>query len=157
MSLESSTTPAVRAGVAGQVLKVFVWLENLRMDALLILMRIIVGAVFFMSAQTKVDGFTIKDSTFFLFEHEYGLPLVSPILAAWLATIAEHLFPLMLWLGLGTRFAALGLAVMTLTIQLFVYPHAWVTHGLWLSSLLVLVLQGPGRLSLDQLIRSRIA
>ncbi|MDH2296497.1 DoxX family protein [Cobetia sp. 29-18-1] len=157
MSLESSTTPAVRTGVAGQVLKVFVWLENLRMDAVLILMRIIVGAVFFMSAQTKVDGFSIKDSTFFLFEHEYALPLVSPILAAWLATIAEHLFPLMLWLGLGTRFAALGLAVMTLTIQLFVYPHAWVTHGLWLSSLLVLVLQGPGRLSLDQLIRSRIA
>ena len=63
----------------------------------------------------------------------------------------------MLWLGLGTRFAALGLALMTLTIQLFVYPEAWVTHGLWLSSLLVLVLQGPGRLSLDQLIRSRIA
>ncbi|WP_288987481.1 DoxX family protein [uncultured Cobetia sp.] len=157
MSLESSTTPAVRTGVAGQVLKVFVWLENLRMDALLILMRTIVGAVFFMSAQTKVDGFSIKESTFFLFEYEYGLPLVSPVLAAWLATIAEHLFPLMLWLGLGTRFAALGLAVMTLTIQLFVYPHAWVTHGLWLSSLLVLVLQGPGRLSLDQLIRSRIA
>ncbi|MBS4152884.1 DoxX family protein [Cobetia sp. MC34] len=159
MSLESSTTPAVRTGVAGQVLKVFVWLENLRMDALLILMRIIVGAVFFMSAQTKVDGFSIKESTFFLFEHEYALPLVSPILAAWLATIAEHLFPLMLWLGLGTRFAALGLglALMTLTIQLFVYPQAWVTHGLWLSSLLVLVLQGPGRLSLDQLIRSRIA
>ena len=157
MSLESSTTPAVRAGVTGQVLKVFVWLENLRMDAVLILMRVIVGAVFFMSAQTKVDGFSIKDSTFFLFEHEYALPLVSPILAAWLATIAEHLFPLMLWLGLGARFAALGLALMTLTIQLFVYPEAWVTHGLWLSSLLVLVLQGPGRLSLDQLIRSRIA
>ena len=65
MSLESSTTPAVRTGVAGQVLKVFVWLENLRMDAVLILMRIVVGAVFFMSAQTKVDGFSIKDNFYF--------------------------------------------------------------------------------------------
>ncbi|WP_176502942.1 DoxX family protein [Cobetia sp. 5-11-6-3] len=157
MSLESSTTPAVRTGVAGQVLNVFVWLENLRMDAVLILMRIVIGAVFFMSAQTKVDGFALKESTFFLFEHEYALPLVPPVLAAYLATIAEHLFPLMLWLGLGSRLAALGLAGMTLTIQLFVYPEAWVTHGLWLSSLLVLVLQGPGRLSLDHLIRSRIA
>ncbi len=157
MSLESSTTPAVRTGVAGQVLNVFVWLENLRMDAVLVLMRIVIGAVFFMSAQTKVDGFALKESTFFLFEYEYALPLVPPVLAAYLATIAEHLFPLMLWLGLGSRLAALGLAGMTLTIQLFVYPEAWVTHGLWLSSLLVLVLQGPGRLSLDHLIRSRIA
>jgi putative oxidoreductase len=157
MSLESSATPAVRTGVAGQVLNVFVWLENLRMDAVLILMRIVIGAVFFMSAQTKVDGFALKESTFFLFEYEYALPLVPPVLAAYLATIAEHLFPLMLWLGLGSRLAALGLAGMTLTIQLFVYPEAWVTHGLWLSSLLVLVLQGPGRLSLDHLIRSRIA
>lgn len=157
MSLESSTTPAVRTGVAGQVLNAFVWLENLRMDAVLILMRIVIGAVFFMSAQTKVDGFALKESTFFLFEYEYALPLVPPVLAAYLATIAEHLFPLMLWLGLGSRLAALGLAGMTLTIQLFVYPEAWVTHGLWLSSLLVLVLQGPGRLSLDHLIRSRIA
>ena len=157
MSLESSTTPAVRTGVAGQVLNVFVWLENLRMDAVLILMRIVIGAVFFMSAQTKVDGFALKESSFFLFEYEYALPLVPPVLAAYLATIAEHLFPLMLWLGLGSRLAALGLAGMTLTIQLFVYPEAWVTHGLWLSSLLVLVLQGPGRLSLDHLIRSRIA
>ncbi|WP_158772548.1 DoxX family protein [Cobetia sp. L2A1] len=155
MSLESSSTPVVHTGIAGQLLNVFRWLENLRMDVVLILMRIVVGAVFFMSAQTKVDGFALKESTFFLFEYEYALPLVSPVLAAYLATFAEHFFPLMLWLGLGSRFAALGLAVMTLTIQLFVYPEAWVTHGLWLASLLVLVLQGPGRLSLDHLIRAR--
>lgn len=158
MSLESSSASSIsssRSGIAGKLLSVFVWLENLRMDAVLILMRIVIGAVFFMSAQTKVDGFALKESTFFLFEHEYALPLVSPVLAAYLATFAEHFFPLMLWLGLGSRFAALGLAVMTLTIQLFVYPDAWVTHGLWMSSLLVLVLQGPGRLSLDHLIRAR--
>lgn len=158
MSLESSSassTSSSRSGIAGKLLDVFVWLENLRMDAVLILMRIVIGAVFFMSAQTKVDGFALKESTFFLFEYEYALPLVSPVLAAYLATFAEHFFPLMLWLGLGSRFAALGLAVMTLTIQLFVYPDAWVTHGLWMSSLLVLVLQGPGRLSLDHLIRKR--
>ncbi|WP_248623733.1 hypothetical protein [Cobetia crustatorum] len=59
MSLESSSASSIsssRSGIAGKLLSVFVWLENLRMDAVLILMRIVIGAVFFMSAQTKVDA-----------------------------------------------------------------------------------------------------
>jgi putative oxidoreductase len=59
----------------------------------------------------------------------------------------------LLILGLFSRLSAVGLLVMTLVIQLFVFPAAWVTHGLWAAALLVVVAQGPGRLSLDWLLR----
>ncbi|MGQ7245893.1 DoxX family protein [Halomonas sp. V046] len=127
-------------------------LERLSLDVVLTLMRLVLGTVFFMSALTKIDGFGLADSTFFLFEHEYALPLISPVLAAYLATLAEFSLSLLLWAGLATRLAAFGLTLMTLVIQTFVYPEAWVTHGLWAASLLTLVLRGPGRLSLDQLL-----
>jgi putative oxidoreductase len=67
-----------------------------------------------------------------------------------LATIAEHVLPVLLVLGLLTRLSALGLLVMTLVIQVFVFPEAWVTHGLWATALLLLVARGPGRLSIDR-------
>jgi putative oxidoreductase len=54
-------------------------------------------------------------------------------------------------LGLGTRFAALGLLVMTAVIQFLVYPGAYPTHGVWAAVLLWLMARGPGRLSLDYL------
>ena len=75
-----------------------------------------------------------------------------PVLAAYLATLTEFSLSLLLWTGLATRLAAMGLLVMTLAIQTFVYPDAWVTHGLWAGGLLTLLLRGPGRLSLDQLL-----
>jgi putative oxidoreductase len=66
------------------------------------------------------------------------------------ATWSEHLLPLLLLLGLGTRLAALGLLGMTLVIQLFVYPDAWPTHLTWAVALLYLVGRGPGALALDR-------
>ncbi len=114
--------------------------------------RIFPAAVFWLSGRTKVDGFTIKDSTYFLFEHEYALPIIPSALAAWLGTFAEHLFPVLLVLGLFTRFSALALLAMTLVIQFFVYPSAWPTHGLWAACFLVLIARGPGRLSLDSVL-----
>lgn len=117
--------------------------------------RIAAAAVFWKSARLKVDGFTIKDSTYFLFEHEYALPLIPSDWAAVMATIAEHVFPVMLVIGLGTRFGALGLLAMTLVIQTFVYPGAWVTHLLWATALLYLIVRGPGPFSLDHLIARR--
>ncbi|MBN8412254.1 DoxX family protein [Halomonas litopenaei] len=128
------------------------WLDHRSLDLVLVLMRLVVGTVFFQSALTKVDGVGLADSTFFLFEHEYALPLISPVLAAYLATLAEFSLSLLLWAGLATRLAATGLLIMTLVIQTFVYPEAWVTHGLWAASLATLVLRGAGRLSLDTLL-----
>lgn len=118
--------------------------------------RLSIAAVFWQSGQTKVDGVMLNDAAIFLFENEYKLPLVDPTIAATLAAISEHLFPILLFLGLGSRLAALALLGMTLVIQLFVYPGAWPTHGTWAACLLLIVAQGPGIISLDHLIAGRL-
>ncbi|WP_019448814.1 DoxX family protein [Cupriavidus sp. BIS7] len=121
-------------------------------DSLLALLaRLAIASVFFLSGRTKVTGLlTIKDSTYSLFEQEYKLPLVSPELAAHLAAYAEHLFPVLLVLGLFTRSAALALLGMTLVIEIFVYPDAWPTHLTWAALQLFLIGRGAGALSLDR-------
>ncbi len=122
-------------------------------DVVTLALRIFPAMVFFQSGRTKVDGlFSIKDSTWFLFEHEYALPIIPSNLAAVLGTTAEHVLPILLILGLFTRFAALGLLGMTAVIEIFVYPDAWITHGLWAAALLALIAFGPGRLSLDRVL-----
>ncbi|PCG07895.1 DoxX family protein [Sphingomonas ginsenosidimutans] len=129
-------------------------LRSVLPDALLLLIaRLAIAAIFFLSGRTKVEGLlTITDGTYELFRSEYALPIVSPEVAAIAATGAEHLFPILLVLGLGTRFAALALIGMTLVIQLFVYPDAWPTHLTWLAILLPLVAHGGGDCALDRLI-----
>lgn len=117
-----------------------------------LLLRLFPAAVFFASARTKVEGLRITEATYVLFEYEYALPLIPSHWAAVLATLAEHVLPVLLVLGLATRGAALALLVMTLVIQTFVYPEAWVTHGLWAACCLGLIAAGPGRLSLDHLL-----
>ena len=121
-------------------------------DALLALVaRFAVAGIFFMSGRTKVDGLlTIKDSTYYLFSEEYKLPLIPPEVAAQMATYAEHLFPILLVLGLFTRLSALALLGMTAVIQLFVYPDAWVTHLSWAALLLLLIGRGAGTVSIDR-------
>lgn len=125
-------------------------------SVLLLVQRLGIAAIFFLSGRTKVEGwFTISDSAYELFRTEYaGVPL-PPELAAIMATTAEHLFPVLLVLGLSTRLSALALLGMTLTIQIFVYPDAWPTHLSWAGLLLPLIAMGGGRLSLDQLLTRR--
>ena len=124
----------------------------LPLSLILLVQRLGIAAVFFMSGRTKVDGLlTVNDSAFELFRYEYALPLVSPETAAYAATYSEHLFPLFLALGLFTRFSATALLVMTLVIQVFVYPDAWPTHLSWAGLLLPLVAFGGGKLSVDRL------
>lgn len=131
--------------------------------------RFSIAAVFWKSGQTKIEGLAIDlidgtlelgvphlaASTVFLFKSEYHVPLLSPEVAAHMAAFAEHLFPVLILLGLATRFSALALLAMTLTIQLFVYPDAYPTHGTWAAILLYLMATGPGRLSIDHLIARR--
>jgi putative oxidoreductase len=125
-------------------------------DLLLLLMRLGIAPVFFLSGRTKVEGwFTLTDATFDLFRTEYALPLLPPVLAAWMATIAEHLFSTLLVLGLGTRIAAAGLLGMTATIEIFVYPDAWSTHLSWAALLIPLILRGGGRFALDRFVGRR--
>ncbi|MBB4613009.1 DoxX family protein [Novosphingobium taihuense] len=128
-------------------------------SVLLLVMRLGIASVFFLSGRTKVEGLlTITDSTYYLFETDYALPLVPPQIAAHAATYAEHILPILLVIGLGSRFAALGLLGMTTVIEVFVYPDAWSTHLSWAGLLLPVIAKGAGAFSVDALIaRNRAA
>jgi putative oxidoreductase len=126
----------------------------LPLDLVLLVQRLGIAAIFFLSGRTKVDGFlTVNETAVELFRYEYALPVISPELAAHAATYGEHFFPLLLVLGLFTRFAALALLGMTAVIQIFVYPDAWPTHLSWAGLLLPLIAMGGGRLGLDRALR----
>jgi putative oxidoreductase len=129
-------------------------LEAFPLSIIQLAMRIAVGAVFFNSGLLKIRSweFAIK-----LFEDEYKVPLLDPVLVARLATFAELTFPILLFVGLATRLATLPLLGMIVVIQIFVYPQAWTEHVLWASILLFLLTRGPGPLSLDHLIERRLA
>jgi putative oxidoreductase len=121
---------------------------------LLLVQRLGIAAVFFMSGRTKVDGLlTVNGTAFELFRTDYALPLVKPEIAAYAATYSEHLFPILLVLGLFTRFAALALLIMTSIIEIFVYPDAWPTHLSWAGLMLPLIALGGGKFSLDRVLK----
>jgi putative oxidoreductase len=130
------------------------WLARFPLALIQLAMRIAVGAVFFKSGLLKINSweFAIK-----LFEDEYKVPFIDPVLAARLATFNELTVPILLFVGLATRLATLPLLGMILVIQIFVYPNAWVDHLLWGSILVFLLTRGPGPLSLDELIERRFA
>jgi putative oxidoreductase len=132
------------------------WLANasnrlISHDVLALLCRLSLAAIFWLSGRTKVTGLIeISDGAIALFETEYDLPWLPPVWGAHLSAYAEHLFPIMLVLGLATRFGALALLAMTLVIQIFVYPQAWPTHLSWTVIMLYLITRGGGRWSLDR-------
>ena len=126
----------------------------LPIDVLTVIVRVAIAAVFFLSGRTKVEGLlTITDSTYFLFAEEYRVPLIPSDIAAHMATYAEHLFPVLIVLGLATRLSALALLGMTIVIEVFVYPLGWPTHLMWAALLLYLIRFGAGRFSLDRLLK----
>ena len=148
-AITHNATPA--AGLRGRYNRVADLLGSLvGHDVLALAARFGVAGVFWLSGRTKVEGvLTVSDNAVALFADEYRVPLLAPELAAHLATYAEHLFPLLLVLGLFTRFSALALLGMTAVIQVFVYPAAWPTHLVWATAMLYLLGRGAGRVSLD--------
>jgi putative oxidoreductase len=137
-------------------------------------LRFVIARVFFLSGQTKIEGPRIpinlnlrgfdelsivlptelKPSTFQLFETDYASLPIPPTVAAYLFTYAELVLPVCLVLGFATRFAALGLLVMTVLMQIYVFPGMWwAAHVYWVSILMVLMSVGPGAISIDAGIR----
>ena len=149
--------------IAGLLRTIHAGLSRIPDTLIATLARFSIAAVFWKSGQTKIEGLAIdivsgefslgwprlSDSAIFLFQEEYRLPLLPPEWAAMAAASAEHLFPILILIGLATRLSALALLVMTLTIQIFVYPSAYPVHGVWAAVLLFLMAHGAGRLSLD--------
>jgi putative oxidoreductase len=120
-------------------------------DLLALVARLSIAAIFFQSGRTKVEGFlTVTEGTYELFRTEYRLPLVPPEIGAHIAASVETFVPVLLVLGLATRFSAFTLLGMTTIIEIFVYPDAWPTHLSWAAILLYLIGRGGGRISLDK-------
>jgi putative oxidoreductase len=126
--------------------------ERVPYSILALLSRIAVAQVFWRSARTKVSGFHIREETFVLFREEYKVPLLPPDVAAYMSTIGEHAFSVLLIVGFASRLSALGLFGMTMVIQLFIFPDGWPEHILWVALLAQIMARGPGAISLDQLI-----
>lgn len=109
-----------------------------------------VAAVFFKSGLSKIANWEL---TVQLFAEEYAVPVLPPDLAAFTATAAELICPVLLVVGLAARFGALTLLFMTAVIQIFVYPQSWAEHLLWASVFVYVLTQGPGKLSIDHAIK----
>lgn len=131
-------------------------LKNLSQLAL----RIALAAPFYTSGRTKWDGFlNLSDSAEALFTDEFKLhlfggeyPFPAPHAMAYASGVMEILLPVLLVLGLGTRFAALGLLGMTAMIQL-TEPDGWLNfHLIWAATAFAILVHGPGKISLDGLV-----
>ncbi len=155
---ENSNTQTKPTGIRS--LNDALWAQFARIPdwAMSLLARFAVAGIFWRSGQTKVDeNWNIIDFTYVLFESEYALPLIPPKAAAYMATFAEHFFPILIVIGLATRFSTGALLVMTLVIQIFVYPASWPDHAVWAVSMLFIMSRGPGMLSLDHLIKKQFS
>jgi putative oxidoreductase len=171
MATFETSSRATRASVVGLVRKVIDVCSMIPDGLIATIGRFSIAAVFWQSGQTKVTGLAINlvegtislgiprlsDSAIDLFRDEYNVPLLPPEVAAIMATMAEHTFSVLILIGLATRFSALGLLFMTAVIQVFVYPGAYPTHGVWATVLLFLVARGAGPLSVDALLKRRIS
>ena len=142
--------------------------------------RLIMARVFFLDGQTRIEGprlsvspldyinldflrgfdfsvvlpLQVKAETFTAFLVQYPPMPVPPVLAAYLVSYAEFILPIMLVIGFGTRFAALGLLIMTAMIAVFVMPQAlFTTQIYWVALLTLLISIGAGQISVDHIIR----
>lgn len=137
------------------------WLARIPAALPLLMLRVALAVPFLRSGLTKWDGFlSLSPGAKYLFANEFRLHLLGqafpypfPLAAAWGAAIGEVAFPVLLVIGLFTRFAALALLGMTIVIQLTV-PEGWANFHLpWAAMALALVAYGGGPLSLDRLLR----
>ncbi|MDE2165271.1 MAG: DoxX family protein [Alphaproteobacteria bacterium] len=126
------------------------WLDAVPYTLLAIPLRLAVATVFWNSAMAHLANW---QTTLYLFANDYKVPLLPPDLAAYMAVSIEVSTPVLLVLGLLTRPASLVLLGMTTVIEVFVYPQAWPTHIQWAAMMFVLLCRGPGKLSLDWLVR----
>lgn len=142
-----STTETIASFVSGGI-----GIVNRAQDGLAVVFRLAMAQVFWAAGMSKIASWS---STLDLFAYEYAVPLIPSTLAAYMATGAELLFPVLLVVGLGTRVAAGGLFILNAVAAISypdISPAGINDHYFWGAVLLSLFFYGPGRLSLDQLI-----
>lgn len=121
-------------------------------DITLLWLRLWIAGIFYKSGRTKAGEGYLELNSFTpdLFEYEHPVPGLEAETAAQLALYGETFLPLMLVFGVASRFAAAGLLVMTIVIQL-VMPQLWADHIVWAAALAGILMVGPGKVSLDRL------
>ena len=122
---------------------------------LLLVFRLYIAKIFFLAGLTKTKNW---DSTLMLFEYEYSVPLIPFDMAAYLATLAELVFPLLLVIGLAGRFSAAALFILNIVAAISypdISPGGVNDHYFWGTILCILVFYGPGKLSVDAWIQRR--
>jgi putative oxidoreductase len=153
------------AGAERGVRAVIAWLAWAACAVAPLVLRVALAVPFFRSGLTRWDGFlSLSPSTTYLFDEEFKLhifggiyALPAPVVMAHVTALAEITLPVLLVLGLATRFAALGLLIMTGVIEL-IFPDAWATFHLpWAAMAIAIIALGPGVLSLDHLVERRFA
>lgn len=155
MTMNAGTPSSPNRSVVSLAARGIAALETYLAPLLDLAIRIWVAAVFFQSGLTKIQSW---DTTISLFENEYAVPLLPPELAAYLGTATELVFPVLLVLGLGSRFAAAVLFVFNI-VAVLSYPDLGEVglrdHQVWGLMLLVPLLHGPGSVSVDHFVRRR--
>ena len=147
----------MRASIQSLVEQFIGRVQRIPHDLIALVARFGIGLVFWLSGQTKVHGlnlFDLKSSQKFLFTEIHPVPGVPWEVAAQMAAIGEHILPALLFFGFATRFAAFGLLLMTIVIQIAL-PTGFPTHLLWAGVLLYLMARGPGILSVDHWIANK--
>jgi putative oxidoreductase len=115
----------------------------------LLLARLWIAKIFFLAGLTKIRDW---ETTLLLFSEEYRVPILPPVLAAFMGTAGELVLPVLLVLGLGTHFASLGLFIVNV-VAVISYPGltgvALELHAYWAMLIMALLIMGAGRYSLD--------
>lgn len=163
MSTRSNSNPPVRSGIAHLIGRARRTVERLAQPSFVqLVLRVALAVPFWKSGMLKWHGFLqLNDTAIDLFTDEFKLHLPggpysfpAPAVVAFLSACGEVAFPVLLVLGLGTRFAAAGLLLMTCIIELTV-PDGWPIHLTWAAMALGIAAWGPGRVSIDYLLGDR--
>jgi putative oxidoreductase len=141
------------SGLLDRVASLLAALERLPLAVFQTLFRLCIAAVFWHSGMVKLASW---QATLALFRYEYKIPLIPPEIAATLAAAVELTCPVLLVLGLAARLATLPMLAMTCVIQFLVYPEDWLQHLTWAAMLLFILSRGPGPLSLDHIIATKL-
>lgn len=149
MSNASFTTTDATSLPVKWLLQIRAWLEAVPYSVLAVPLRLGVAWIFWNSAQVKLINW---ERAVQQFADEFRVPLLPPDVAASMTLTIEIACPILLVLGLFTRFAVVVLMAMTLVIQIFIFPEAWPTHLQWFAMMFVLLCRGAGTLSVDHLL-----
>ncbi|HTH74008.1 MAG TPA: DoxX family protein [Trinickia sp.] len=163
MSTRPTSTPPFPSGVARMIGRARRAVERFAQPSFVqLVLRLALAVPFWKSGILKWHGFLqLNDTAIDLFTEEFKLhlpggpyPFPAPAVFAFLSACGEVAFPVFLVLGLGTRFAAIGLLLMTCIIELTV-PDGWPIHITWAAMALGIAAWGPGRVSIDYLLGDR--